>query len=108
MTLYVLHKYAIKKGKSSLWLLPVISIVWVNSHALFVTGWAAMFLVFCGMWIRDRKPDFRLAGYGVLSFAVGFINPYFIRGVLFPLELLTRFDSGNIFSKAVPEFFFSL
>ncbi len=103
LTMFVLHRYSADKN-SVLWPLPIISLIWVNTHALFFTGWAAVFIFFCGLWLKERKPDAKLGVYGGLSFLAGFMNPYFVKGMLFPFILLTRFDKDNIFAQSIPEF----
>ena len=36
--------------------------------------------------------------------AVAFINPYGVRGFLFPLSLVTRFQEENVFKESIGEF----
>lgn len=93
-----------------LFLLPLIMLIWCNMHGLFILGF-----VLIGAWsfsliIRDRKIDKPLILWTLLSIAACFLNPYFVKGIAFPLELFTRFDAGNIFHSHIKELksFYSL
>jgi tetratricopeptide (TPR) repeat protein len=57
-----------------------------------------------GGWIRDRRPDHALLGWSLASVAVTVINPYGIRGVVFPFTLATRMQAGNPFGQSIGEF----
>ena len=101
--LYLLHRHALG-FKVRLWLLPVVMGVWANAHALFVLGWAALLCVVVGLWIRDRKPDTPLLLWTGAAFVAPLLNPYGLKGVLFPFTLLTRYQAGNIFADTIKEF----
>ncbi len=97
-----------RNGARRLWLLPVIMLVWVNTHSLFVIGafvivcYMAATLV-CGLPFMPRgfresvTPAARrtmiLAGTAALL--VTLANPYGLDGVMFPLKLMTRV-SGEV------------
>jgi len=91
-------------GKKQLYLLAVLMLVWCNIHSLFILGFALTGSYFVSLLIRDRKVDLYFLLWMCLSFAVCLINPYFIRGFTFPLELFTRFDSNNIYHQYIKEF----
>lgn len=101
-----------------LWLIPLITLLWVNSHALFVLG-----LVVSVLWVLDHL--IRIWGHGrfglepaateltgvmliriaVLTGIACFLNPYFEQGVLFPLTLYEKFSVDQAFySVRVGEF----
>ena len=101
--LYLLHRHALGFNVR-LWLLPVVMGVWANSHALFVLGWVALLCVAAGLWIRDRKPDKPLLWWTGAAFVAPLVNPYGLKGVLFPFTLLTRYQAGNIFADTIKEF----
>ncbi|MBN1199167.1 MAG: tetratricopeptide repeat protein [Bacteroidales bacterium] len=84
--------------------LPLIMLIWCNMEGLFMLGYAIIGAYLISMWIRDRKPDLRLLGWGVLSIVICFVNPYGFNGFLFPFELLTRFQANNIFHEHIKEF----
>lgn len=103
LTLIVLQKYY-EKRRIHLFILPLIMLVWCNMEALFILGFSLIWAYFIGLWIRDRKPDLRLLGWGMVTAMVCLINPYGLKGLLFPFELLSRFQSGNIFHEHIKEF----
>jgi hypothetical protein len=102
-----------------LWWLPLVFLVWVNCHALFVVGAvvlacfvAAALTARAGVlpqqWRRanDLGADAtrRLLLASLASAAAVFVNPFFHRGALFPLELLSRIDGSNTAFQAIGEF----
>ncbi|MBF0106583.1 MAG: hypothetical protein HQM16_14810 [Deltaproteobacteria bacterium] len=102
-------------AKTSLWLLPVIMLLWVNCHSLFVLGWVVIFCYLAGIFIsrhfkvdrarvhsshdggtqprksqvgnllKTRRLDQKLLTYGIASVLVCLINPYFVEGLHLPL-----------------------
>ncbi len=100
--LLVCHHHA-EGGRGKLWLLPVLQGLWVNVHGLFILGWGVIGAFVVGTWLRDRKLDRRLLAFGAGAMAVSILNPYGLRGVLFPLTLATRLDSGNVFAQEIGE-----
>lgn len=95
------------------WALPVIMILWINTHALFILGAVLIGGFVAGAALessrgrpgRDRRFWVRLApaaGAAVLSCL---LNPYGIRGVLFPLELYAKIgDPANPYKQYIAEF----
>lgn len=81
-------------------LVPVM-ILWANVHALFVLGAFAIVTAFIG---NLTKPSRRLAIYGSAALVSVVINPFLFRGVLFPLNLLSRIDGSNQVFQTVGEF----
>jgi len=96
--------------------LPLVVLLWVNTHSLFVIG---LFCIACTAagagggvcWRVAMRTEERAIGRiapllvcAVASVAAAFVNPYFLRGVLFPLELLTRIDGSNSVYQAIGEF----
>ncbi len=102
-TLYLLHRRAEKPG-APLWALPVVHLVWANTHSLFVLGWAAIGCFAAGTWVRRGRPDRALFGWGTASIAVVLVNPYGWRGALFPFTLATRMQDQNVFGRTIGEF----
>lgn len=90
--------------RSPLWVLPLLTVLWVNVQGLFVLGWLTIGCYFVGLWIERRRPDRRLALWGGVSIVATFLNPYLHRGVLFPLTLLTRLSRANVFGQTISEF----
>lgn len=106
------------KRPKSIWWLPAMQLVWVNSHALFVLGLVVGFcygadmvvrLLFGGrLGIPPRKsgPEARtVAIVGGLVAASCFVNPYFEEGAFFPLTLYRKFSvEKEFYSKNIGEF----
>ena len=88
-----------------IWYLPLLQVVWVNCHALFVLG---LVVGFCyavdavirelangrfGLETRTAGPDLRTVGIVGVAVAIAcLINPYFEEGALFPLTLYRKFS----------------
>jgi tetratricopeptide (TPR) repeat protein len=102
-----------------LWLLPVLMLVWVNVHSLFIIG---LFCIACAVAgaLASRLPLLpagwreasaleptcmrRLLLASSAAAAVTLANPYGWEGVVFPLELLTRIDGSNSVFASIGEF----
>ena len=102
-----------------LWLLPLISVLWTNSHHLSVIG---LFTIGCYMGgavaarfpllpMRWREASAwsalgtrRVLIYGALAFLVTPLNPYFLDGALFPYKLMTFIDGSSPVYQTIGEF----
>lgn len=103
VVLHVLHRHA--EGRASpLWVLPGIHLVWANTHSLFVLGWIATACFVVGLLWKRRGLDRRLLGWGAACVPATLLNPYGLRGALFPFTLATRFQGSNVFAQAIGEF----
>ncbi|HXI02036.1 MAG TPA: tetratricopeptide repeat protein [Candidatus Saccharimonadales bacterium] len=114
LTLLVLHRYAARResagasptpaaGRKLLYLLPVLQILWVNTHGLFILGWVAMACFSLGLWIRDRALDYRLAGWSAGAAFATLLNPYGWKGVLAPLSPAGARVIFNAFGQSIDE-----
>jgi tetratricopeptide (TPR) repeat protein len=101
--LHLLHRRALSLP-SPLWILPPLFLLWANCHSLFILGWAAIACFAAGSWILRRRMDRALLTWGAGSAAVTMINPYGLRGVLFPFTLASRMQAGNAFGQSIGEF----
>ncbi len=100
--LWVLEERA--RGRPNrLWLLPLLQWVWVNTEGMFPLGLALIVIFLVSHWIHNRKIDIPLAGYGALSTAVCFLNPYGLDGFLYPLAILKTLHS-EVFKSNIMEF----
>jgi len=102
-----------------IWFLPVLQVLWVNCHALFVLGLVvgACFVVDCllrdfaqGRWGLERgtrQPSAQvIVRVGVLVAVACLVNPYFEEGALFPLTLYRKFTvEQDFYSAHIGEFF---
>lgn len=89
------------------WLLPLVQLVWVNVHALFILGLAlwAFFLIDAAArrWLAPGVADSESGGptwrnwliATGLQGAACLLNPYGIHGALFPLVLWTRIQGSQ-------------
>lgn len=102
LVLIILDNYYLFKSRK-LFLLPLIMILWVNSHGLFIIGLFLIGCYFITAFISDKKIDSYLLKWLLISAAACFINPYFIDGAFFPFYLYTRLQSSNIFKNSISE-----
>ncbi|MBI5762730.1 MAG: tetratricopeptide repeat protein [Planctomycetes bacterium] len=100
--IYVCTRYAVGK-RTPLWVLPVLFLLWGNSHSFFVVGWGILGLFFVTVLVGERRIDTRFLMWAGAAVLVCLVNPYGYRGVLFPLSLLTRFDQSNVFAQSIGE-----
>lgn len=100
-----------------IWILPLLQIVWVNCHALFVLG-----LVVGAAYVADRAAREFFGGRwglpeagespapvvvfraGVVVLLASLVNPYFEEGALFPLVLFRKFTIDQQFYSSIGEF----
>jgi tetratricopeptide (TPR) repeat protein len=102
------------------WLLPVFEVVWVNSHALFLLG-----PIILGAYLIDRAATSRkgivragtsgerserrwwlhVGGAAAAVGAASLVNPYGLRGAIFPFELFPKITEwGGPYKAYVGEF----
>ncbi len=91
------------------WLLPAVQVAWVNSHGLFVLGPIILVFALIDALLRPGALDAERAGWWRITVpacvATGLaclLNPYGLRGALYPLEL-ARTMSNPIFSRSIAE-----
>ena len=101
----------------SIYLLVPLQVLWVNSHGLFAVGlvligcyWLGATLAFLPLprgWRQEsgctRREWGHLTAALALAAAACLLNPYGVRGVLFPLLLLPKVTGGSIFSMRIAE-----
>jgi tetratricopeptide (TPR) repeat protein len=96
------------------WLLPGIQVLWVNTHGLFVLGPIILVAYLAdrvarsvqGIGEPDRKQWWvHLGGASVLVVIACLVNPYGLRGALFPLELFPKITAwGGLYKSYIIEF----
>lgn len=110
--------FRVERQPRLIWILPVIQVVWINLHALFILG-----LVIGGCFVVDYAIRLAASGrFGLrtvpaalkprLVFGAGtccalaaLVNPYFVAGALFPLELYRKFSvDQEFYSTRIGEF----
>ena len=92
-----------KLQKKVLYLLPIIMLLWCNTQGLFILGIIIMGSYFISLLWKEKKINKNFLFWIIISVLACLINPYFIKGFVFPLELLTRFDNNNIFKQHISE-----
>jgi hypothetical protein len=103
LLLWLLERHATGRRAPLGWLVPLF-LLWANVHSLFVLGWAALGCFGLGLALRDRRLDRSLALWSLAAVVATVVNPYGLRGVLFPFTLLSRFDAANPFQQEIGEF----
>ena len=101
------------------WVLPIVQVAWVNAHALFVIG-----PIFLGAYLIDhvvgcigrswsgtqsvlsvRRWWLHVGGATIAVGLACLINPYGLRGALFPLELFPKITAwGGLYKSQIAEF----
>lgn len=101
-----------------IWALPIIQVVWINCHALFVLGLVvgacyavdyAIRKAAGGRFGLERVPEtlkpLTVAAAGGACGLAAFVNPYFVEGALFPLVLYRKFSvEQEFYSARIGEF----
>jgi hypothetical protein len=100
------------------WLVPLM-ILWANMHSLFILGIGAIVCAMAGAvvaglpilpagWRRDSEWPAAarrdLFVWGGAAIAATLVNPYFLRALLFPIELMTRIDGSSPVYGVIGEF----
>ncbi|MFA7236012.1 MAG: hypothetical protein WC058_04025, partial [Phycisphaeraceae bacterium] len=103
LILLILEEHARGGGRRWLWLLPVILLLWVNIHSLFMLGpviiCTYVFSHVVAGRFRARPIDKRLLIWCAIAVMVIVVNPYHIRGVLFPFGQLGDIQNAGIFKS---------
>lgn len=108
----------VERRTGIIWVLPVVQLVWVNCHALFVLGLVVGFCYAIDCLAREfaqgrwglaypvQNPSSRATLWaGLLVVGACFLNPYFEEGAFFPLTLYRKFsDEQDFYSKNIGEF----
>jgi hypothetical protein len=117
-TLLALARYRAGGAKWWIFSLPLLQIVWTNAHTLFVLGPVTIWIFAVAEWGAGIGPARRLFGGDRMPaerlwplFAVAaastvacLVNPWFLDGALFPLQLFSQIQSGHTLSDIISEF----
>lgn len=106
-----------EKRPRLIWCLPVIQLLWVNSHGIFILGLIVGGAYFVDRLLRDywgghfglepapESPHLiHVIRSGVLSLIACLVNPYFEEGLLFPFVLYRKFSVDQVLYSSVGEF----
>lgn len=84
------------EDKKRLFILPLLQILWVNTHGYFILGPILIFLYFIGELISgDFIKAKRLGGLFAATCLACLANPYFYKGALYPVKILAGIFSGQ-------------
>jgi hypothetical protein len=103
LTLLILEEYR-RGNRRWIRLLPLLTLLWVNTHTLFILGWVAVG-AFAATEIIDRR-SFRSPLLGVLGLSIlaAFVNPYGWNGVFLPFQQFQFLQPSNIFKSTIAEY----
>ncbi len=93
----------LERGKNNLVFLPIIMLLWTNTHSLFILGWIVIGCYVLGLIWRDRKYWTPLSKYALLSVLICFVNPYFIIGAAYPFRQYQLLHGENVFKNTIAE-----
>ncbi len=102
LSLWILQQYYEGNSKAIRWL-PLIMIIWVNCHSLFILGWVVMGCYGVSVFLRKKellKEYLTWTGAAVL---ICFLNPYGWKGLAFPFEQIMLLQEGNVFKENIRE-----
>lgn len=102
--LLILEEYA--RGYRR-WLpaIPLVMVLWVNSHALFILGLVILAIYIAGQLIAAKRrpgyfrPDKRLLAWAGVAVVACLINPYHIGAFLLPMTQFLDIQSGGAFTS---------
>jgi hypothetical protein len=105
------------------WFLPLLQVVWVNSHTLFVFGPVLAWIFTGGAILQNlatraigwpegereasRRAELRAGTLVIVAILVSLacaVNPYGLRGAMFPLVLLQEIHKSSVLGTAIDEF----
>lgn len=109
-----LYLVLLERRSRWIWTIPLVQILWTNSHGLFIFGPILLWMfVVCGELQRlisgagpqgQRAADRSLIIIAALATVACFMNPYGIEGVEFPFLLFTEIRGGHSFASRISEF----
>lgn len=102
LILLVLERY-IRNEKTPLWSVPIIMMIWANSHPVAILGLVVIFVFPLGEYLKHRHIDKKLVRISLLSVASYLVTPYFLNGLTIPYQQFGFLQSGNIFKYAFGE-----
>jgi hypothetical protein len=103
LTLMILDDYFYRRRQRLFWL-PVIMLLWTNTHGLFILGWFVIAAYNLSALVHERKFDRTLLGWSATAILASLLNPYFLKGIAFPFYLFTRLESSSVFKNVIIEF----
>jgi tetratricopeptide (TPR) repeat protein len=87
LTLFLTLLYK-KRESSLLFVLPFLQLLWTNIHGYFFLGPLIVGIFWIGEVTTKRNVSSKLSIVFILTCITSFLNPYFIKGVLYPFSIL--------------------
>jgi hypothetical protein len=98
----VLDEY-VERGKNFLVFLPLIMLLWTNTHSIFIIGWIVIGSYILGSIWKERRLWTPITRYGLFSMGISLVNPYFFKGVAYPFHQFQLLQNSNIFKYSISE-----
>lgn len=83
--------FAYPKNRHFLFAAPIIIALWVNMHITFVFGIFLLFILLFQIFIKKTNTKKQDMLFVFLSFAVLFVNPHGIQGILYPFFIFKNY-----------------
>ena len=102
--IFNIQNYSETKENKYLYILPVLQVLWVNIHGLFVFGPIIVFSYFIGEFIQDKRLPKNILLCGIICSLACIINPYGYKLVVYPFILFGEMGStATSYMKSVSE-----
>ncbi len=100
--IYALFQLKYEKNYKLLYVLPLVQILWTNTHIYFILGPGLVFLMLLDAWVTRSKSDIKKLAYVLLgTIAVTLINPNFIKGAVAPFTILKNYGYSIVENQSV-------
>jgi len=101
--LWVLFKVKDKEiSHKFLYLLPIIALLWINTHVYFFLGFFILGLFFIESLIRkDRFLSEKIFVTGLLSLLISFINPFTWKAIVYPFFIFKNYGYTIVENQSV-------
>lgn len=101
LTLYLLEKFDSGKRKSLL-LLPLIQLLWINTHIYFILGFALQGIYLTHLLLGKRFSQSKiLLGCILVSLLISLLNPHFITGLIYPLTIFGNYGYSIVENQTI-------
>jgi len=102
LLIFILEEYGRGTAKY-LFLIPLLMLIWTNTHTLFILGWIILGAYLIGIVFRERKIPMPFTIYALSGIAVSILNPYFFKGITLPFVQFQLLQPNNVFKNAIAE-----
>lgn len=91
LTYFILNRFCQKPTKL-VFLLPAIQLLWVNSHIYFPLGLGLQAIFIFSLFLQKESAKAKtLSGVFAVSAAACLVNPNFVQGFLYPLQVFSNY-----------------